>query len=62
MLPLAHHWGFWYGRTDAIIYATFILAAKIVWQLVDFGQSIRNAAEVNEQLLKCHRKEDTSGE
>ena len=51
LLPLAHHWEFWYGRTDAIIYASFILAAKIVWHLVDFGQSIRNAAEVNEMLL-----------
>ena len=51
LLPLAHHWEFWYGRTDAIIYASFILAAKIVWHLVDFGQSIRNAAEVNELLL-----------
>ena len=51
LLPLAHHWEFWYGRTDAIIYASFILAAKIVWHLVDFGQTIRSAAEVNEMLL-----------
>ena len=52
LLPLAHHWGFWYGHTDALIYASFILAAKIVWHLVDFGKSIRSAAEVNEQLQK----------
>ena len=51
LLPLAHHWEFWYGRTDAIIYASFILAAKLVWHLVDFGQTIRSAAEVNEMLL-----------
>ena len=62
ILPISHCWGFWYGRKDAIIYAAFILAAKIVWHLVDFGQSIRNAAEVNEQLLKRHCKEETSGE
>jgi hypothetical protein len=62
LLPLAHHWGFWYGRTDAIIYAAFILAAKIVWHLVDFGQCIRNAVEVNEKLLKRRRKEETNDE
>ena len=62
LLPIAHHWGFWYGRKDAIIYAAFILAAKIVWHLVDFEQCIRNAAEVNEKLLKRRRNEETNGE
>ncbi len=61
LLPLAHYWGFWYGRTDAIIYATFILVAKIVWHLVDFGQCIRNATEINEKLLSRRHKE-ASGE
>lgn len=51
LLPLAHHWEFWYGSLDAVIYASFILAAKILWHLIDFGQSIRTATEVNKQLL-----------
>lgn len=52
LLPLAHHWEFWYGRIDAIIYGSFILAAKILWHLIDFGQSIRTATEVNDRLRK----------
>lgn len=52
LLPLAHHWEFWYGRIDAIIYASFILVAKIVWHLVDFGHSVRTATAVNEQILR----------
>lgn len=50
LLPLAHHWGFWYGPMDALIYGVFILAAKILWHLVDFGQSIQTATEVNDRL------------
>lgn len=38
---------------DAAIYGSFILGAKILWHIVDFGQSMRTAAEVNEQL---HRR------
>lgn len=51
LLPLAHYWEFWCGTLDAVIYASFILAAKILWHLIDFGQSIRTATEVNKQLL-----------
>lgn len=40
-----------------MIYAGFILAAKIVWHLIDFGQSIRTATEVNAQLLRRHQRE-----
>lgn len=54
LLPLAHHWEFWYGSLDAVIYAGFILAAKILWHLIDFGQSIRTATQINEQLLRRH--------
>ncbi len=54
LLPLAHHWEFWYGPLDAIIYAGFILAAKILWHLIDFGQSVRTATQINEQLLRRH--------
>ena len=50
LLPLAHHWQFWYGRLDALIYASFILAAKILWHLIDFGKSIRAAYEINRRL------------
>ena len=56
LLPLAHHWEFWYGRLDGVIYGTFILAAKVVWHAVDFGQSIRTATDVNERL-RLRRKE-----
>lgn len=52
VLPLAHHWEFWYGPLDAVIYASFILAAKILWHLIDFGQSVRTAAQINKQLLR----------
>ncbi len=61
LLPLAHHWQFWYGRMDAVIYASFILAAKILWHLVDFGQSIRTAAQVNQRLRKRRQKEQHKG-
>lgn len=54
LLPLAHHWNFWYGPLDAIIYASFILAAKFLWHLIDFGQSIRTATKINKQLFKRH--------
>lgn len=52
LLPLAHHWEFWYGPLDAVIYGFFILVAKMLWHFVDFGQSIRIATEVNDQLRK----------
>ena len=42
----------WYGPLDAAIYGSFILGAKILWHIVDFGQSMRTAAEVNEQLRR----------
>ena len=37
---------------DAAIYGSFILGAKILWHIVDFGRSMRTAAEVNEQLRR----------
>ena len=52
LLPLAHYWHFWYGPLDAVIYGSFILGAKILWHIVDFGQSMRTAAEVNERLRR----------
>ena len=57
LLPFAHHWGFWYGPLDAIIYAGFILAAKGLWHLIDFGQSIRTATQINKQLLRRHDRQ-----
>ena len=62
LLPFAHHWGFWYGPLDAIIYAGFILAAKILWHLIDFGQSIQTAAQINEQLLRRHSRQEQKGD
>lgn len=52
LLPLAHYWEFWYGPLDALIYAGFILVAKILWHLINFGQSVRTATKINEQLLR----------
>ena len=61
LLPFAHHWGFWYGPLDAIIYAGFILAAKVLWHLVDFGQSVRTATQINKQLLRRHDRQGQGG-
>ena len=58
-LPLAHHWHFWYGKLDAIIYASFILAAKILWHLSDYGLNAKTASEINEQIRK-RRLEQTN--
>ena len=55
LLPLAHHWEFWYGRLDAVIYASFILGAKVVWHLIDYTLSARAATQVNEQLRRRQR-------
>lgn len=52
LLPLAHYWHFWYGRWMQPSTDPFILGAKILWHIVDFGQSMRTAAEVNEQLRR----------
>ena len=57
LLPLAHHWEFWYGPLDAVIYASFILAAKILWHLIDFGQSVRTATQINEQLRRRNNRQ-----
>lgn len=51
-MPLAHHWGFWYGRLDAVIYASFIVLAKVLWHLIDFGISAKTAADINERIRK----------
>ena len=58
LLPLAHHWEFWYNSLDGMIYASFILAAKIVWHLIDFGQTARTATEVNRQLLRRRKAQE----
>ena len=57
LLPLAHNWGFWYNTLDGLIYGTFILAAKTIWHLIDFGQSFYMAAALNEQIRKRKREE-----
>ena len=57
LLPLAHNWGFWYNTLDGLIYGTFILAAKVMWHLIDFGQSFYMAAALNEQIRKRKREE-----
>lgn len=56
-LPLAHHWEFWYGKVDAIIYASFILLAKLLWQLIDYGIAVRTAEDINEKIRKRRREQ-----
>ena len=64
LLPLAHSWGFWYNALDGVIYGSFILAAKILWHLIDFGQSFYTATQLNEQIrqrkLEERNKEDAA--
>lgn len=64
LLPLAHRWGFWYNALDGVIYGSFILAAKILCHLIDFGQSFYTATQLNEQIrqrkLEERNKEDAA--
>ena len=52
LLPLAHHWGFWHSGPDILIYAGFILLAKVLWHLVDFGLNAKAAAQINERIRR----------
>ena len=52
LLPLAHAWGFWHSGPDLLIYAAFILLAKALWHLTEYGVSARTAAEIKEQIRK----------
>ena len=52
LLPLAHHWGFWQGGPEILIYAGFILLAKVLWHLVDFSINAKTAAQINEKIRK----------
>ena len=40
---------------DAVIYAVFILFGKIVWHMVDFGVSMKTAAEIN-RLIRNRKR------
>lgn len=55
-LPLAHHWEFWYGKLDAVIYALFILIAKVLWVLIDYGITAKTASDINEEIRKRKKK------
>ena len=55
-LPIAHHWEFWYGKLDAVIYASFILIAKVLWVLIDYGITAKTASDINEEIRKRKRK------
>lgn len=60
LLPLAHHWEFWYNWIDGIIYASFILAGKILWHLIDFGISAKTAAQINEKIRERKKEQSHS--
>lgn len=55
-LPLAHHWEFWYGKLDAVIYASFILIAKVLWVLIDYGITAKTASDINDEIRKRKKK------
>lgn len=55
-LPLAHSWDFWHSGPDIVIYAAFILLAKVVWHLIDYGVNAKTAAQINERIRE-HRRE-----
>lgn len=48
-------WHFWYSPIDGVIYAVFILFGKIVWHMVDFGVSMKTAAEIN-RLIRNRKR------
>ncbi len=43
--------------SDAIIYASFILLAKLLWQLIDYRITVRTAADINEKIRKRRREQ-----
>ena len=53
LLPLAHVWGFWHGGSDVVFYAAFILLAKVLWHLVDYGIDAKTAEQINERIREC---------
>ena len=59
LLPLAHHWGFWHNGPDILIYAGFILLAKVLWHLVDYSLNAKTAAQINERIRKNHLDQRT---
>lgn len=48
-------WHFWLSPIDAAIYAVFILFGKIVWHMVDFGVSMKTAADIN-RLIRNRKR------
>ena len=52
LLPLAHHWGFWHSGTDGLIYAGFILQARLLWLLAEYGLNAKTAAQINERIRR----------
>ena len=58
LLPLAHVWGFWKGGTDILIYAGFILLAKVLWHLIDYGLNAKTAAQINERIRNNRLKKN----
>ena len=57
LLPLAHNWGFWYNTLDGLIYGTFILTAKVMWHLIDFGQSFLYGSSIEQTDSKAQAEE-----
>ncbi len=42
-----------FGKAEVIlIYAGFILLAKALWHLVDYGLNAKTAAQINERIRK----------
>ena len=59
LLPLAHHWGFWHSGPDILIYAGFVLLAKVLWHLVDYSLNAKTAAQINERIREMRLEQRT---
>ena len=56
LLPLAHNWGYWHSGPDIMIYASFILLAKVFWHLIDYGLNVGTAEQINRRIRENRRE------
>ena len=56
LLPLAHNWGYWHNGPDIVIYASFILLAKVFWHLIDYGLNVGTAEQINRRIRENRRE------
>lgn len=61
LLPLAYNWGYWHSGPDIVIYASFILLAKVFWHLIDYGMNARTATQINRRIRENRREKRKEG-